>query len=146
MTQSASTDRQILVQPFCTKAQFLKGKAKVDLIEKVAGMVVNKTEIKGLWLCSGVSLRISLLLLFLLLFSRTCDRGLPLQASDCGAQSAALALAPPQHLYPQGIHSLQEWQFIFCHHQTVPSPLCPDGAQPDRLVCLSVCHCPRPLK
>ncbi|TWW72255.1 TOG array regulator of axonemal microtubules protein 1 [Takifugu flavidus] len=32
-------DRQILVQPFCTKAQFLKGKAKVDLIEKVAELV-----------------------------------------------------------------------------------------------------------
>uniref|UniRef100_H3DJB5 TOG domain-containing protein n=1 Tax=Tetraodon nigroviridis TaxID=99883 RepID=H3DJB5_TETNG len=34
-------DRQILVQPFCTKAQFLKGKAKVDLIEKVAELVTE---------------------------------------------------------------------------------------------------------
>lgn len=32
------TDNILLLQPFCTKAQFLCGKAKVDLIEKVAGM------------------------------------------------------------------------------------------------------------
>lgn len=32
------TDNILLLQPFCTKAQFLSGKAKVDLIEKVAGM------------------------------------------------------------------------------------------------------------
>lgn len=32
------TDNALLLQPFCTKAQFLSGKAKVDLIEKVAGM------------------------------------------------------------------------------------------------------------
>lgn len=83
-------------------------------------------------------------LLFLL--TRTCDRGVPLQASGHRAQSAALTVAPPEHLYPQGIHSLQEWQLIFCHHQTVPSPLRPDGAQPDWLLCLSVCHCPRALK
>lgn len=31
------TDNMLLLQPFCTKAQFLSGKAKVDLIEKVAG-------------------------------------------------------------------------------------------------------------
>uniref|UniRef100_A0A3Q2PS01 TOG domain-containing protein n=1 Tax=Fundulus heteroclitus TaxID=8078 RepID=A0A3Q2PS01_FUNHE len=30
-------DNILLLQPFCTKAQFLSGKAKVDLIEKVAG-------------------------------------------------------------------------------------------------------------
>lgn len=83
---------------------------------------------------------------YLLFTFRTCDRGLPLQASDCGAQSAAFTLAPPEHLYPQGIHSLPERQLIFCHHQTVPSPLCPDGAQPDWDLCLTVCHCPRPLK
>lgn len=33
----AVTDNILLLQPFCTKAQFLSGKAKVDLIEKVAG-------------------------------------------------------------------------------------------------------------
>ena len=33
-------DNILLLQPFCTKAQFLSGKAKVDLIEKVAGMSV----------------------------------------------------------------------------------------------------------
>lgn len=32
------TDKTLLLQPFCTKAQFLSGKAKVDLIEKVAGI------------------------------------------------------------------------------------------------------------
>uniref|UniRef100_A0A096MBZ0 TOG array regulator of axonemal microtubules 1 n=1 Tax=Poecilia formosa TaxID=48698 RepID=A0A096MBZ0_POEFO len=32
-------DNTLLLQPFCTKAQFLSGKAKVDLIEKVAGLV-----------------------------------------------------------------------------------------------------------
>ena len=31
-------DNALLLQPICTKAQFLNGKAKVDLIEKVAGM------------------------------------------------------------------------------------------------------------
>lgn len=34
------TDNVLLLQPFCTKAQFLNGKAKVDLIQKVAGMYV----------------------------------------------------------------------------------------------------------
>lgn len=34
------TDNTLLLQPFCTKAQFLSGKAKVDLIEKVAGVSV----------------------------------------------------------------------------------------------------------
>lgn len=38
------TDHILLLQPFCTKAQFLNGKAKVDLIEKVAGMFVVTTE------------------------------------------------------------------------------------------------------
>ncbi|XP_028994743.1 TOG array regulator of axonemal microtubules protein 1 isoform X2 [Betta splendens] len=32
-------DNILLLQPFCTKAQFLSGKAKVDLIEKVADLV-----------------------------------------------------------------------------------------------------------
>ncbi|XP_032403139.1 TOG array regulator of axonemal microtubules protein 1 isoform X3 [Xiphophorus hellerii] len=32
-------DNILLLQPFCTKAQFLSGKAKMDLIEKVAGLV-----------------------------------------------------------------------------------------------------------
>lgn len=31
----------LLLQPFCTKAQFLNGKAKVDLIEKVADLVTE---------------------------------------------------------------------------------------------------------
>ncbi|KAM4542880.1 TOG array regulator of axonemal microtubules protein 1 [Odontesthes bonariensis] len=34
-------DNMLLLQPFCTKAQFLSGKAKVDLIEKVAGLVTE---------------------------------------------------------------------------------------------------------
>ncbi|XP_062863351.1 TOG array regulator of axonemal microtubules protein 1 isoform X2 [Trichomycterus rosablanca] len=32
-------DNTLLLQPFCTKAQFLSGKAKVDLVEKVAELV-----------------------------------------------------------------------------------------------------------
>uniref|UniRef100_A0A1A8N1V1 Family with sequence similarity 179, member B n=3 Tax=Nothobranchius pienaari TaxID=704102 RepID=A0A1A8N1V1_9TELE len=32
----SNLDNNLLLQPFCTKAQFLSGKAKVDLIEKVA--------------------------------------------------------------------------------------------------------------
>ncbi|KAM3594869.1 uncharacterized protein V6R79_015186 [Siganus canaliculatus] len=35
----SSLDSILLLQPFCTKAQFLNGKAKVDLIEKVADLV-----------------------------------------------------------------------------------------------------------
>lgn len=31
------TDNIVLLQPLCNKAQFLSGKAKVDLVEKVAG-------------------------------------------------------------------------------------------------------------
>lgn len=38
-----ATDNILLLQPFCTKAQFLNGKAKVDLVEKVAGMLVKVT-------------------------------------------------------------------------------------------------------
>uniref|UniRef100_A0A672ZLL3 TOG domain-containing protein n=1 Tax=Sphaeramia orbicularis TaxID=375764 RepID=A0A672ZLL3_9TELE len=34
-------DNVLLLQPFCTKAQFLSGKAKVDLIEKVADLVTE---------------------------------------------------------------------------------------------------------
>ncbi|XP_068436112.1 TOG array regulator of axonemal microtubules protein 1 isoform X2 [Clinocottus analis] len=34
-------DNILLLQPFCTKAQFLNGKAKVDLIEKVADLVTE---------------------------------------------------------------------------------------------------------
>ncbi|XP_035466768.2 TOG array regulator of axonemal microtubules protein 1 isoform X2 [Scophthalmus maximus] len=34
-------DNVLLLQPFCTKAQFLNGKAKVDLIEKVADLVTE---------------------------------------------------------------------------------------------------------
>lgn len=34
-------DNMLLLQPFCTKAQFLSGKAKVDLIEKVADLVTD---------------------------------------------------------------------------------------------------------
>ncbi|KAM6912549.1 TOG array regulator of axonemal microtubules protein 1 [Xenentodon cancila] len=34
-------DNILLLQPFCTKAQFLCGKAKLDLIEKVAGLVTE---------------------------------------------------------------------------------------------------------
>ncbi|TNN87143.1 Protein FAM179B [Liparis tanakae] len=35
------SDNMLLLQPFCTKAQFLNGKAKVDLIEKVAELVTE---------------------------------------------------------------------------------------------------------
>ncbi|KAM8736292.1 TOG array regulator of axonemal microtubules protein 1 isoform 1-T1 [Acanthopagrus schlegelii] len=35
----SNLDHILLLQPFCTKAQFLNGKAKVDLIEKVADLV-----------------------------------------------------------------------------------------------------------
>ncbi|CAN9502262.1 unnamed protein product [Ophioblennius macclurei] len=35
----SNLDNVLLLQPFCTKAQFLSGKAKVDLIEKVAELV-----------------------------------------------------------------------------------------------------------
>lgn len=31
------SDNTLLLQPFCTKAQFLSGKAKLDLIDRVAG-------------------------------------------------------------------------------------------------------------
>lgn len=31
------SDNSLLLQPFCSKAQYLSGKAKLDLIEKVAG-------------------------------------------------------------------------------------------------------------
>ncbi|XP_030640972.1 TOG array regulator of axonemal microtubules protein 1 [Chanos chanos] len=34
-----NVDNTLLLQPFCTKAQFLSGKAKVDLIDKVADLV-----------------------------------------------------------------------------------------------------------
>ncbi|XP_010771461.1 protein FAM179B isoform X2 [Notothenia coriiceps] len=34
-------DKSLLLQPFCTKAQFLNGKAKVDMIEKVAELVTE---------------------------------------------------------------------------------------------------------
>ncbi|KAL0969200.1 hypothetical protein UPYG_G00223780 [Umbra pygmaea] len=34
-------DNTLLLQPFCTKAQFLSGKAKVELIEKVADLVME---------------------------------------------------------------------------------------------------------
>jgi len=40
MFSVSMTDNMLLLQPFCTKAQFLNGKAKVDLIEKVAGVYV----------------------------------------------------------------------------------------------------------
>ncbi|XP_037602306.1 TOG array regulator of axonemal microtubules protein 1 isoform X1 [Sebastes umbrosus] len=37
----SNLDNILLLQPFCTKAQFLNGKAKVDLIEKVADLVTE---------------------------------------------------------------------------------------------------------
>lgn len=37
----SNLDNILLLQPFCTKAQFLSGKAKVDLIEKVADLVTE---------------------------------------------------------------------------------------------------------
>ncbi|KAK2826224.1 hypothetical protein Q5P01_020438 [Channa striata] len=38
---TSNLDNILLLQPFCTKAQFLGGKAKVDLIEKVAELVTE---------------------------------------------------------------------------------------------------------
>ncbi|XP_026156874.1 TOG array regulator of axonemal microtubules protein 1 [Mastacembelus armatus] len=40
-TLVSNLDNILLLQPFCTKAQFLSGKAKVDLIEKVADLVTE---------------------------------------------------------------------------------------------------------
>ena len=37
-----SSDSSLLLQPFCTKALFLSGQAKVDLILKVAGMLTDQ--------------------------------------------------------------------------------------------------------
>ncbi|XP_044021433.1 TOG array regulator of axonemal microtubules protein 1 isoform X2 [Siniperca chuatsi] len=37
----SNLDNILLLQPFCTKAQFLNGKAKVDLIEKIADLVME---------------------------------------------------------------------------------------------------------
>lgn len=37
----SNIDNALLLQPICTKAQFLNGKAKVDLIEKVADIVTD---------------------------------------------------------------------------------------------------------
>uniref|UniRef100_A0A8C6UIL1 TOG domain-containing protein n=1 Tax=Neogobius melanostomus TaxID=47308 RepID=A0A8C6UIL1_9GOBI len=37
----SNIDNVLLLQPICTKAQFLNGKAKVDLIEKVADLVTD---------------------------------------------------------------------------------------------------------
>ncbi|XP_041668146.1 TOG array regulator of axonemal microtubules protein 1 isoform X2 [Cheilinus undulatus] len=37
----SNLDNVLLLQPFCTKAQFLNGKAKVDLIQKVADLVME---------------------------------------------------------------------------------------------------------
>ncbi|XP_052009426.1 TOG array regulator of axonemal microtubules protein 1 isoform X3 [Xyrauchen texanus] len=36
-----NTDKSLLLQPFCSKAQYLSGKAKLDLIEKVAELVME---------------------------------------------------------------------------------------------------------
>lgn len=36
---SLNLDNYLLLQPFCTKAQFLHGKAKQDITEKLAGKV-----------------------------------------------------------------------------------------------------------
>lgn len=63
--------------------------------------------------------------------SRTCDRALPSKAPDGGAESAPVAVAPPGHLYPQWHHSWPGRQREGCYRQPVPSPLRPDGAQPD---------------
>lgn len=37
---SLCLDNYLLLQPFCTKAQFLNGKAKQDMTEKLAGKVM----------------------------------------------------------------------------------------------------------
>ncbi|KAM9708824.1 TOG array regulator of axonemal microtubules protein 1 [Menidia menidia] len=38
---TSNLDNMLLLQPFCTKAQFISGKAKVDLTEKVADLVTE---------------------------------------------------------------------------------------------------------
>ncbi|KAK9533507.1 hypothetical protein VZT92_008619 [Zoarces viviparus] len=61
----SNLDNALLLQPFCTKAQFLNGKAKVDLIGKVADLVtelyprkpqmVEQKVLPLLWLLLGTS-------------------------------------------------------------------------------------------
>ncbi|XP_075963729.1 TOG array regulator of axonemal microtubules protein 1 isoform X1 [Anarhichas minor] len=61
----SNLDNILLLQPFCTKAQFLNGKAKVDLIGKVADLVtelyprkpqmVEQKVLPLLWLLLGTS-------------------------------------------------------------------------------------------
>lgn len=137
------TDNILLLQPFCTKAQFLNGKAKVDLIEKVAGMfaVITLSAVESFSLSSRALALVSSHFL-----SRSRDGALPSQAPDGGAESAALAVAPPGHIYPQRHHSWPGRQREGCYRQPVPSPLRPDGAQPDWLCCLPACQCPQKFK
>jgi len=124
------TDNMLLLQPFCTKAQFLSGKAKVDLIEKVAGTpdVAALNQLVMALTSDSLSMQFCC---FSLSVSRPCDGALPSQAPDGGAESVALAVAPPGLLYPQRHHSRQGRQREGCYGQLVPSPLCPDGAKPE---------------
>lgn len=143
------TDNILLLQPFCTKAQFLSGKAKVDLIEKVAGMssvIIQDTVIISIWASSFELVCLTSSYCFLICLSRSSDRALPSQAPDGGAESPAVAVAPPGHLHPQWYHSWPGRQREGCYRQPVPSPLCPDGAQPQRVCCLPACQYPQRFK
>lgn len=73
------TDNVLLLQPFCNKAKFLSGKAKVDLIEKVAGMsvVITLYTVMSSHLHSPLTVCSHFINFFFI--SRPCDRALPSQ-------------------------------------------------------------------
>ena len=52
---SPSPDGGLLLQPFCFKAQLLSGQAKVELIEKVAGLLMAKMLLFLFFFCNDVS-------------------------------------------------------------------------------------------
>lgn len=134
-------DNILLLQPFCTKAQFLSGKAKVDLIEKVAGS--SDAAVLNALICRCLR---HLFLNTFFIISRPRNGTLPSQATDGWAESVALTVAPPGHHDPQRHRSWQEQQREGCYGQPVPSPLHPDGAKPEWVRCLPACQCPQRSK
>lgn len=64
---------------------------------------------------------------------RSCDWAVPSQTPGGGAESAALAVAPPGHVQPQRDHSWPGRKREGRDRQPVPSPLRPDGVQPERV-------------
>lgn len=77
------------------------------------------------------------------LLSRSCDGALPPKAPDRGAKSLTSTVAPPEHLGPQRHHQQQGKQFKRCYRQPVPSHVCADGSEPERMCCLSARYCPQ---